>query len=86
VADADVLVGRARACAAERDVEPYVSALLDGMADEVGRLRDALRAARAELDRWGWGDFHYGPQPRDGSVVRALAAIDAALGDGGPRR
>ncbi len=48
-------------------------------------LRVALTEARKEIDRWGHGDMHYGPMPRDHGVVNALAAIDellAAVGEG----
>jgi hypothetical protein len=46
----------------------------------VSELEDALRAARAEIDRHGHGDFHYGVTPRDPGVLSALAAIDALVG------
>jgi len=39
---------------------------------------DADRLAD-EVDRWGHGDFHYGPMPRDRGVLEALAAHDEAL-------
>lgn len=53
------------------------------LAEERRVLREALVEARAEIDGWGYGDFHYGNLPRDPSVLAALANIDAALGDGG---
>lgn len=43
-------------------------------------LRLALISARGEINRWGHGDMHYGPMPRDPGVVTALAAIDEVLG------
>lgn len=43
-------------------------------------LESALWDARAEIDRWGRGDFHYGSMPRDPGVVAALERIDAVLG------
>lgn len=42
--------------------------------DERDRLREALVAARTELARWRWGNFHYG------QVTDCLAVIDEALG------
>lgn len=45
----------------------------------ITNLKDALRAARAEIDRHGYGDFHYGDQPRDPGVLGALADIDRVL-------
>ena len=44
-------------------------------------LRAVLVEARAELDRWGFGDFHYGDTPRDPGVLAMLAKIDTVLGD-----
>jgi hypothetical protein len=38
-----------------------------------------LRDARAEIDKWGYGDFHYGDTPRDPDVLAMLARIDAFL-------
>lgn len=32
-----------------------------------------------ELKRWGWGDFHYGSQPQEKSVVAALAVYEQAI-------
>jgi hypothetical protein len=46
---------------------------------EIGRLRAALIATMDELDRWGWGDFHYGSQPQDQRVVDAVAKANAVL-------
>lgn len=43
------------------------------------RLRAALVRARAEIDRWGYGDHHYGNTPRDPGVLAALADIDHTL-------
>ena len=48
-------------------------------------LRSVLAEAREELTRWGWGDFHYGNQPQEKSVVDMVAKIDAALGAIGGR-
>lgn len=39
----------------------------------------ALKAARDELGRWGWGDMHYGSTPQEASVVDTLAVIDEAI-------
>lgn len=47
---------------------------------ERDRLRDALLTVRTELDRHGYGDFHYGDLPREQSVVDALAVADAVVG------
>lgn len=43
------------------------------------RLRDALQYARNELDRCGYGDFHYGETPRDPRILAALEIADAAI-------
>ena len=56
-------------------------ATIDAKDAEIARLRLALEGAHAELERWGWGDFHYGSRGQEQSVVDALAKIDAALGD-----
>lgn len=52
---------------------------LDYLIAENTRLRDALTYARNELDRHGYGDFHYGETPREPSIVAALAIVDSAL-------
>lgn len=46
---------------------------------EVRRLRQENEELRylatvmaQELAKWGWGDFHYGPQPQDRNVVAVL--------------
>lgn len=51
----------------------------DATQARVAELEKALEAAREELKRWGWGDFHYGSQGQEQSVVDAVAAIDAVL-------
>lgn len=43
-----------------------------------------LIEARAEVDRWGYGDFHWGETPRDPGVLATLERIDAALAKVGP--
>jgi hypothetical protein len=45
------------------------------------RLRRALERARSEIDRWGYGDFHYGNTPRDQRVLDALIDIDRTLAE-----
>lgn len=55
-----------------------------GARERLHELRTLLQDARAELDRWGHGDMHYGPMPRDPGIVAMLAKIDAVLGDGAP--
>lgn len=42
---------------------------------------EALRNARAELSRWGWGDIHYhdGADVQEASVVNAIRVADNAL-------
>ena len=42
-------------------------------------LVEVLVEARAEIDRWGFGDFHYGDTPRDPGVLAMLAKIDTVL-------
>ena len=49
----------------------YLAALVE--------VAKALKVARDELTRWGWGDFHYGAQPQEKPVVDAIAVADAAL-------
>lgn len=46
---------------------------------EIHRLRQENEELRylatvmaQELAKWGWGDFHYGPQPQDRNVVAVL--------------
>lgn len=58
---------------------PDLAAAVISLAEEVERLRSTLIAARAEVDRWGYGDFHWGETPRDEGVLSMLARIDAAL-------
>jgi hypothetical protein len=62
---------------------PYHEGYEDGhgdMEDRVEELEAALRTARDELKRWGWGDFHFtADQSQDRRVVDALAAIDRVL-------
>lgn len=53
------------------------------LAAENDTLRWALREARDELARWGWGDMHYGQTPQEQSVVDTIAKIDKALGGKG---
>lgn len=51
--------------------------------DEViAHLAGILREARAELDKHGYGDFHYtAPGWRDPDVLAMLTKIDGELGD-----
>lgn len=46
---------------------------------QIGRLRATLQAVRDELNRWGFGDHHYGATPRDEGVLRAVALADQTL-------
>jgi hypothetical protein len=43
------------------------------------RLRAALVAARGELEKWGWGDHHYGEAWQERRVVDAIEDINRAL-------
>jgi DNA repair exonuclease SbcCD ATPase subunit len=52
---------------------------LDEAKAEAARYLARLKDARAELARWGWGDYHYGTQPQDQAVTDCLARIDADL-------
>lgn len=45
----------------------------------VERLREVLQHVRDELNRWGHGDFHYGPQAQEQSVVNAVTMADRVL-------
>ena len=45
----------------------------------IARLREVLQATRDELNNWGHGDYHYGPQPQERSVVDAVALADRTL-------
>lgn len=40
--------------------------------EENKRLRALAGMMATELSKWGWGDFHYGPQPQEQSVVAVL--------------
>lgn len=42
-------------------------------------LLEALYEARDELERWGYGDDHYGAMPGDQRVLEAIAKIDRVL-------
>jgi hypothetical protein len=44
---------------------------------QMDRAVELLRSTRDELDRWGWGDMHYGSTGQNPRVVAAVAAIDA---------
>lgn len=66
---------KARALAAE-------SALSQAQAENE-LLRAALIICADELDRHGWGDFHYGSTGQDEAVVRAVAVARAALAEQG---
>lgn len=46
------------------------------------QLTAALEACADELDHWGWGDMHYGQQPQEQRVVKAVARARAALTQG----
>ncbi len=48
--------------------------------EENTRLRWALREARDELAKHGWGDMHYGSTGQEKSVTDTLAKIDLVLG------
>jgi hypothetical protein len=45
----------------------------------IADLEDALRVARTEIDRWGFGDFRFGNTPRDPKTLAALALIDKVV-------
>jgi hypothetical protein len=47
----------------------------------VDTLRATLQATRDELNRWGHGDFHYGAQKQERSVVEAVERADRVLKD-----
>jgi hypothetical protein len=50
------------------------------LVQENDRLRWALREARDELAKWGWGDLHYGnTDQQEASVTRVMALIDGIL-------
>lgn len=55
--------------------------VLVGLLDRIDALRLLLVDARAEIDRWGYGDFHFGPTPRDPEVLAMLERIDKVLGE-----
>jgi hypothetical protein len=39
------------------------------LCDELLAERDLCDRLAAELNKWGWGDFHYGETPQDPQVV-----------------
>lgn len=41
--------------------------------------RAPLERVRDELNRWGRGDMHYGPQDQEQSVVDAVAELDRII-------
>jgi hypothetical protein len=47
-------------------------------AEEIG-WKHVATVLYNELKRWGWGDFHYGSQPQEKSVVTALSVYEQAL-------
>lgn len=67
--------------------KPNISFTVDGnMGYEFGEVDyfaeeaiEILQAARAEINRWGHGDMHYGPTARDPKVLAMLARIDDFL-------
>lgn len=51
---------------------------IERLAYEAERWRLIAGRLYEELKRWGWGDFHYGSQPQDSSVVAALKVYEEA--------
>lgn len=45
---------------------------------EINRLEDFLGRVMEELDKHGWGDFHYGPQPQDPAIVKLKEEYNAS--------
>lgn len=54
------------------------ASLLDGYRAEAEKWKHVATVLAEELRRWGWGDFHYGDQPQERSVVEALAVYENA--------
>lgn len=66
--------------ASEEELYESFQSMFKGKSFEILWRLNRLIDARSEIDRWGHGDMHYGPMPRDPGVVAALAAIDEVLG------
>lgn len=62
------------------------AALLPEARDRIRELTEALAATADELDRWGWGDMHYGDQGQERRVVEAVARARSVLGEGDTSR
>lgn len=58
------------------DSEPIIP---NHPADDVVDWRYVANVLADELRRWGWGDFHYGPQAQEKSVCDALAVYEDAM-------
>lgn len=52
---------------------------IDALQEAEGLLRDTAD----ELDRWGWGDMHYGPTTRSQRVIEAVSRARAFLASTG---
>ena len=75
----EIALNRSRSIYDGRAVDIVNSLDLDYLLARIEALTKALLHTRAELARWGWGDFHYGDQPQERSVVDAIAVADKAL-------
>lgn len=59
--------------------DPRIAANTPSHDEQIQRLREVLQATRDELNEWGHGDFHYGHQAQEKSVVYAVARADGLL-------
>ena len=59
--------------------EPQDVAIIDQLRKELAEARALLQATAVELNKWGWGDMHYGSTPQAESVVLAVTAVDVFL-------
>jgi|SRR5882724_12628393 len=53
--------------------------MIDVLKRQLDLAIEGLREARKELDKWGFGDMHYGTMPRSPSVLAGLDKIDRTL-------
>lgn len=52
----------------------------DSLLSRINTLESALSDCANELTKHGWGDFHYGDQPQEASVVQVVEQARLLLG------
>jgi hypothetical protein len=63
------------------EIERHLATMADAATGRAvaRKLRDLAALLAAEVDRWGYGDFHYGETPRDPGVLAALTAYSDTM-------